>query len=549
MPNKNTQKKSKKMTQRSLVKKHGDQQDISLGSLTSMMQQLNPNKEAHKAFLSPVRRADGRYVTSEGNLDRWIDLRIFRETQVKHVLRWLATTPPLLRLFFSWCFIHLAGMKLAYFDQEEDKHPEKIYKEGEAHSITAEDHGDFTVHNLGHATQLVQTSGMNILTDPVFGDLAPLFYPSMTKRFGRDIKPNQLPEIDVILISHNHRDHVDEPSLRKLVAIAKQKQRSLPQLLVPMGDEAFFRRLGFNDVRAFEWHEHITLHSKTKEPVTFCSAPADHRSGRTGFDAHQSLVSGWTISPKNRGEILYFAGDTARISDVRMESLALDIYHLYQHKKCLAAFELPKIINMEPGGPNYTRKDMKPTHQSAVDSIVSAFRLAIALDKVSEIHLGRDAAVSAKQWLNATATIFMHQNKFELGPDRFNENVFVFNRLLSYLKMNEDLLAVHEEKQRDKSKRLSLFHRHKGFIIDGVRELRALAQSIWPDECSENQNHNLIEFIQTRIHFPLINEKLSSENVFQFAAGQISTIVPDTTIPGSGKQKGEIENDSMRPIF
>ena len=75
----------------------------------------------------------------------------------------------------------------------------------------------------------------------------------------------------------------------------------------------------------------LTLKSETNQPITFCSTPADHRSGRHGYDAHKSLVMGWTISQKNRNEILYFAGDTAKISDIRMKGLALDIYQFYQH--------------------------------------------------------------------------------------------------------------------------------------------------------------------------------------------------------------------------
>jgi len=217
-------------------------------------------------------------------------------------------------------------------------------------------------NQIGHATQLIQTSGMNILTDPVFGDLAPVVYPSMTKRFEQTIKADDLPHIDVIIISHNHRDHVDENSLKLLIKKAQDEGLPLPQLLVPMGDEDFFRGLGFTDVKAFEWHEQITLYSKTNEPITFCSEPADHRSGRNGYDAHESLVMGWTVSQKNRSEILYFAGDTARINDIRMNSLALDIYQLYQHKKGPNNWvPLPQLINMEPGGPNYTRKEMEPT--------------------------------------------------------------------------------------------------------------------------------------------------------------------------------------------
>ena len=537
-------KKTKKIHEKRLTKK-SEQQDLKLTEMLELMRQLTKEDErAIKEFLSPEKRLDGRYVTSEANLDKWIDPRIFRETQIKRFLRWLTTAPPLFNLFFNWLFITKAGMKLSYFDQQEDKNLDKHYKKGTQHHIK-EREDNFTIHNLGHATQLIQTSGMNILTDPVFGDLAPFVYPATTKKFGRNYQAKDLPPIDVILISHNHRDHVDVDSLKQLIKNAKTSNKPLPQLLVPKGDEDFFNELGFTQVRSFEWHEHITLKSETGLSVTFCSVPADHRSGRHGYDSHKSLVMGWTISPKNRNEILYFAGDTAKISDIRMDSLALDIYQLYLHKKALSDNELPRLINMEPGGPNYTRKDMEPTHQSAVDSIISSFRLAISLKSVCAAHQGETTEYSANNWLNATASVFMHHNKYELGPDRFNENVFIYSRLLSYLKMNDEQLQNHINKQQTKSSSWTLFHRKKDFIINGVKELRQLAQQIWPEEQDPAVlNKKIVEFIEARVHFPLINEKVSSDDVFQFKQGQVSTIIPDTYITdkhGGRKRKGAKE--------
>lgn len=208
---------SKKIANRRLIKKDA-QQDFQLSDMLELMHQLTGN---NREFLSPEKRPDGRYVTSEANLDKWIDPRIFRETQVKRFLRWLTTAPPLLNLFFNWLFITKAGMKLSYFDQQEDQNPEKQYKQDVQHTIKEREE-NFTIHNLGHATQLIQISGMNILTDPVFGDLASLVYPATTKDFGMNFHAKDLPPIDVILISHNHRDHVDESSLKELIKKAKK---------------------------------------------------------------------------------------------------------------------------------------------------------------------------------------------------------------------------------------------------------------------------------------------------------------------------------------
>ena len=67
----------------------------------------------------------------------------------------------------------------------------------------------------------------------------------------------------------------------------------------------------------------------------------------------------------------------------------------------------------------------------------------------------------------------MHHNKYELCPDRFNENIFIYTRLLSYLKMSNEQLQTHINKQQEKSTSCSLFHRRKDFIIDGVKAVSA----------------------------------------------------------------------------
>lgn len=522
--------KARTIIERRLHKKSSNSTSLVYDMMESLLGEYNDSEK--EKFLSPQQRTDGLYVTSETTLDKNIDPRIFRETQLKRTCRWLATNPPVLKIFFSWLFIKKMKMKLDYFSEGEHDSPNNIYKSGDNHLIEDNVLNDFKIHNLGHATQLIQTEGINILTDPVFGDLAPVVYPSMTKQFGRDIKPSELPKIDLILISHNHRDHVDEASLKSLIKSGQQ-----PTLFVPKGDKSYFEKIGFRTVYEFKWHEEASICSAlTGKKVTVCSVSADHRSGRYGYDAHKSLVSGWTISPKSRDEILYFAGDTARLDDTRILSLALDIYALYQHKINLTQQgALPKIISMAPGGPNYTRKDMEPTHQSAVDGVIVAFRLALALEEISK----KDGhKVTAENWLNATATVFMHHNRFELGPDRFNENIFIYNRMLSYLEMDNEVLDEHLRKQQTKSTAWSLFHRRKDFIIHGVNELKALAEKIWPKVSSVEIKNQLIQFIKPRTHFPLINEKITSSHAFMFNKGDVSSIKPES-------EKGEKQSSQL----
>lgn len=246
-----------------------------------------------------------------------------------------------------------------------------------------------TVQNIGHATLLFQYNGLNILTDPVFGDLNPLLYPRKTKP---GLLPEELPVIDVILISHNHRDHCDVASLKKLVA-------HQPVLLVPEGDKKLFEGLGFKQVHTHGWWQKTTLRRGGKE-THFYSLPCYHWSGRGPFDAHKSLTCSWAFKAEEGRQAVYFRGDTANLPEKAMEEIRDFV-------------EAPITVNFEPGGPNHTRRWMQSTHQSVLDSLISQFDVADEKTTVT--------------------TYLMHHNAYELGTDRFDEAVKIKDQLLEFL--------------------------------------------------------------------------------------------------------------------
>jgi len=154
---------------------------------------------------------------------------------------------------------------------------------------------------IGHATFLIQIGGFNILTDPVFGAITPLF----PRNIAPGLSVDQLPPIDALLISHNHWDHLHGPSLLKL---RPKFERWRTEILVPMGDHHWFARWGFSDVQSFEWgqsYELETAHAKIN--CTFL--PAEHWSRHGVFDRNKSLWGSWMISYGQ--ENIYFAGDSA----------------------------------------------------------------------------------------------------------------------------------------------------------------------------------------------------------------------------------------------
>ena len=157
---------------------------------------------------------------------------------------------------------------------------------------------------IGHSTFLIKKNNLVILTDPVFSERASPF-----KRLGpkRLIPPaislNELPKIDVVTISHNHYDHLDIRSLKKLSKLN-------PNLifLIPKGDIDIFNKKNIDNVKEFVWWEEISI-----DDLIFTFTPVQHWSARGLFDRNESLWGGWYI--KSNDYSLYHAGDTGYSND------------------------------------------------------------------------------------------------------------------------------------------------------------------------------------------------------------------------------------------
>lgn len=151
---------------------------------------------------------------------------------------------------------------------------------------------------IGHSTFLIQAGGINIITDPVFGNLGPFF-----KRLNDPgIALAAVPEIDYVLISHNHRDHMDSAALHYF------KKHPRTHFLVPQGDKAWFDRRGFKRVYEYNWWEQQRFNHEDSS-ITCSFLPAHHWSARGLFDFNKSLWGSWMISINDKH--IYFAGDTA----------------------------------------------------------------------------------------------------------------------------------------------------------------------------------------------------------------------------------------------
>ncbi|MFF2090786.1 MBL fold metallo-hydrolase [Paenibacillus sp. NPDC058174] len=162
------------------------------------------------------------------------------------------------------------------------------------------DSGDDQVIWFGHSTLLLKVSGVKLLIDPVFYDYAAPVRYFGPKRYSYELPATieDLPEIDAVLISHDHYDHLDYDSIRKL----KEKVK---QFIVPLGVSGHLTKWGIDPERIVEldWWEEQPF-----QGLTVVSTPARHFSGRSVNDSGSTLWSSWVIMG-DRSKI-YFSGDS-----------------------------------------------------------------------------------------------------------------------------------------------------------------------------------------------------------------------------------------------
>ncbi|CAG2130054.1 MBL fold metallo-hydrolase [Ralstonia mannitolilytica] len=172
---------------------------------------------------------------------------------------------------------------------------------------------------IGHETLLLQIGGLNVLTDPVFSNRAsPLPFAGPRRHQPPGLSLSQLPHIDLVLISHNHYDHLDKASVRALM----RQPGGAPMFFVPLGVERWFARNvrgtrlagkgadhGAN-VRAFDWDDEARFGPFTAQ---FCAV--QHWSARGLYDRNQTLWGSWALlHPQLR---FWFSGDLGYSQDTR----------------------------------------------------------------------------------------------------------------------------------------------------------------------------------------------------------------------------------------
>jgi len=250
-----------------------------------------------------------------------------------------------------------------YFNNKSDKSVPKVappIQELTVDEFNLENNTTLNFARLGHSTLLIQMSGKYFLTDPVFSErVSPVQWLGPKRFHPVPMDIDSIKEIEAVIISHNHYDHLDEGSI-------KQLKEKVNHFVVPLGigDKLMAWGVDESKITQLDWWQNIKLND-----VELISTPAQHFSGRGITDSDKTLWSSWVI--RNQQHSLYFSGDTGYFpgfKDIGEKYGPFD----YAFMECGAYNELWRDIHMMPEDSLQAFKDVRgkvmvPIHNGTFD--------------------------------------------------------------------------------------------------------------------------------------------------------------------------------------
>jgi N-acyl-phosphatidylethanolamine-hydrolysing phospholipase D len=249
-----------------------------------------------------------------------------------------------------------------------------------------------TITWIGHAAFLIQLSGRNVLIDPHFsGRASPVQFAGPKRIVPLPIDIPELPRIDVVLVSHNHYDHLDLASVRRLAALPGGS----PLFLVPLGLKGWFAEQGIARVEELDWWQ-----SRADGPLGLTLVPAQHWSKRTLWDTNRSLWGGWVID--DGGHRIIHTGDLGYSQDAR------DI------GERLGPFDLALI----PIGAYAPRWFMKTMHVDVPEAV--QVRADLRAARAIGMHWGTFEALTDEPMDEPPAELAHRRAQAGLAPEQFD---------------------------------------------------------------------------------------------------------------------------------
>ena len=255
-----------------------------------------------------------------------------------------------------------SAMKDFLFNKDPKATPENVIPVQPlfTHNMLNRKQNDLSFSRIGHSTLLVQMEGKFWLTDPVFSErVSPVQWAGPKRFHPAPISIPELPEIEGVIISHDHYDHLDHTSVLAL-------NKKTNHFLVPLGIGDRLRSWGIDPAKIteFDWWENKQIGN-----VEIIATPAQHFSGRGLLDGDQTLWASWVIRSENHS--VYFSGDTGYFPGFKEIGEKYGPFN-YAFMECGAYNELWRDIHMMPEDTMQAFKDVKgevlvPIHNGTFD--------------------------------------------------------------------------------------------------------------------------------------------------------------------------------------